>query len=63
MKNTMMRFTNQQNAEDFMRRTNRAERQNRRSEFVVLVDGPEDDSIVMNLKDAIESEFLYRWSI
>jgi len=60
---TMRRFQTEAEAESFMRLTNQAQVSARRPRFVVLVDGPEDDYYVMDLGDAIEAEFLYRWSV
>ena len=59
----MTKFMNLEDAERFMKMRNRAERLNRRPRFVVLVDGPEDDFFVMELSEAIDNEFLYRWSV
>ena len=60
---TMQIFQTEAEAESFMRRTNQAQVSSRRPRFVVLVDGPEDDYYVMDLGDAIEEGFPYRWSI
>ena len=60
---TMRRFQTEAEAESFMRRTNQVQVSSRRPRFVVLVDGPEDDYYVMDLADAIEEGFLYRWSV
>ena len=60
---TMRRFKTEAEAELFMRLRNQAERQNRRSDLVVLVDGPEDNYVVMSLTEAVENGFLYRWTV
>ena len=59
----MRTFTTEAEAEQYMRMINSTQRMNSRPEFVVLVDGPEDDYAVMPLRDAIENEFLYRWTV
>ena len=61
--NAMVRFKTLEDAEGFMRIRNHAESQNPRPELVVLVDGPEDDFVVMSLREAIEEEFPYKWSV
>lgn len=44
-------------AEDVCRRYNA----HRKSNFFVMVDGPEGGVVVMSLKSAIAEGFLYRW--
>lgn len=49
-------------AEDAVRRLNRTASGDARRSLVVLVDGPDDDFAVMDLREAIEAGITYRWA-
>lgn len=60
----MRRFTTRAAAASYMRRVNRVNRAERMvnaggGALLVLVDGPEDDFFVMDIRDAIGNDFQY----
>jgi hypothetical protein len=58
----MKTMTSESEARDRMLFWNRTRRG--RAELVVMVDGPDDGEFtVMELRDAIENEFAYRWEV
>jgi hypothetical protein len=55
-------FSKESDARAWMVSLNRSRRG--RTDLSVMVDGPDDGEFtVMNLRDAIENEFLYRWEV
>jgi hypothetical protein len=58
----MMTFTNEADARTFMVLRNRA--MAKHNDVVVMVEGPGDDEFtVMDLRSAIDDEFLYSWAV
>jgi hypothetical protein len=58
----MKTMTDEAAARDLMVLYNRSRRAG--AELVVLVDGPDEGEFtVMELRDAIENEFAYRWDV
>jgi hypothetical protein len=56
-------FDDKDEAEDWMRMKNAAcRRAGNKRDVYVLVDGPDDNFVVMDLRTAVESGFLYTWS-
>lgn len=56
---TIRRFTNEWLAEDYCRRRNCHRR--RASDMLVIVDGPEDDFAVVDIRTAQDMDAGYRW--
>ncbi len=60
----MKTFEEEAEAVQYMRTINKARKKANNNDIVVLVDGPADGEFtVMELKEAIESGFAYRWEI
>lgn len=59
---TWMSFPTQARAFDYMVRVNRCRRAANR-EFVVVVEGPEGEYLVIELRNAIAAELQYSWAI
>ena len=58
----MKTMTDERKARDLMVLWNRSRRG--RAELVVMVDGPDDGEFtVMELREAIENDFAYRWEV
>ena len=59
----MMRFfDNDADALDLSRRLNQQRKVNSRSTIYVVVDGPEDNHVVVKLQEAIDMGLTYRWA-
>ncbi len=59
----MRTFTDESKAYWFMKSTNQSRKAAGNPHIVVMVDGPEDNEYtVMELVDAIEEGFCYRWA-
>ncbi len=56
-------FASADEAGDSMKAKNRAAQRAGSGDIFVLVDGPEDDFVVMDLEQAVANGLLYSWEI
>lgn len=61
---TMRRCKTEERARECMIAMNKASRGSRYGRrLYVIVDGPDNDFVVMHVDDAIKGEFFYRWEV